>query len=73
MPRISPADVALIQNQVTEGNTTMATLFGVMAHRPELAKHAMALVEAAMRTGTVEPKLKEMLAIRVSQINHCFY
>jgi alkylhydroperoxidase family enzyme len=51
----------------------METLFRTMAHRPELAEHAMRLTEAAMRSGTVEPKLKEMVAIRVSQVNHCFY
>jgi alkylhydroperoxidase family enzyme len=33
----------------------------------------MQLLEAAMRTGTVEPALKELLAVRVSQVNHCFY
>ncbi|HEX4206083.1 MAG TPA: carboxymuconolactone decarboxylase family protein [Ktedonobacteraceae bacterium] len=73
MPRISPADVALIQNTVTEGNASMDIMFRTMAHRPELAQHAMRLVEAAMRSGTVEPGLKEMLAVRVSQVNHCFY
>lgn len=73
MPRILPEDVALIQSEITAGNATMETLFRTMAHRPALAKHAMRLVEAAMREGTVEPRLKEMLAIRVSQVNHCFY
>jgi alkylhydroperoxidase family enzyme len=51
----------------------MDTLFRVMAQRPEIAQHAIQLVEAAMRGGTVDPKLKELLAIRVSQVNHCFY
>ncbi|HCP73659.1 MAG TPA: hypothetical protein DIU08_03355 [Ktedonobacter sp.] len=51
----------------------MATLFRVMAHRPELAQHSIQLLETAMRTGTVDPGLKELLAIRVSQVNHCFY
>jgi alkylhydroperoxidase family enzyme len=51
----------------------MSTLFGVLAHRPQLMQHALQLLEAAMRTGTVDPKLKELLAIRVSQVNACFY
>jgi alkylhydroperoxidase/carboxymuconolactone decarboxylase family protein YurZ len=51
----------------------MATLFRVMAHRPELARHSMQLLETAMRTGTVDPKLKELLAISVSHVNHCYY
>jgi alkylhydroperoxidase family enzyme len=73
MPRIQPADVAEIQADLTESTATMSNLFRTMAHRPELAKHAMHLVEAAMRTGTVEPRLKELVAVRVSQVNHCFY
>jgi AhpD family alkylhydroperoxidase len=31
------------------------------------------LLETAMREGSVEPKLKELIAVRVSQVNHCFY
>ncbi len=53
--------------------TTMATLFRTMAHRPELMRHSMQLLETAMRTGTVEPRLKELLAVRVSQVNYCYY
>jgi alkylhydroperoxidase family enzyme len=34
---------------------------------------AMQLLEVVMRQGTIEPQLKELLAIRVSQVNHCFY
>jgi alkylhydroperoxidase family enzyme len=44
-----------------------------MAHCPQLAEQALQLVETAMRTGTVDPRLKELLAIRVSQVNACFY
>ena len=71
MSRIPPDKS--VQVPVTTGNTTMETLFQVMAHRPNIMQHAMELVEAAMREGTVDPKLKELLAIRVSQVNHCFY
>ena len=55
------------------GVATMENLFRVMAHRPALAQHSMQLLETAMRGGTVEPRLKELLAVRVSQVNHCFY
>jgi len=44
-----------------------------MAHRPELMQQTMQLLEIAMRRGTVDPGLKELLAVRVSQVNHCFY
>ncbi|MHB8598021.1 MAG: carboxymuconolactone decarboxylase family protein [Ktedonobacteraceae bacterium] len=55
------------------GAATMGNLFRVMAHRPALAQQSMQLLETAMRSGTVEPRLKELLAVRVSQVNHCFY
>jgi alkylhydroperoxidase family enzyme len=55
------------------GVATMENLFRVMAHRPALARQSMQLLETAMRSGTVEPRLKELLAVRVSQVNHCFY
>ncbi len=73
MPRIPPDDKIPIPLKSFVGISSMETLFRTMAHRPELAEHAMRLTEAAMRSGTVEPKLKEMVAIRVSQVNHCFY
>jgi alkylhydroperoxidase family enzyme len=52
---------------------TMETLFRTMAHRPEIMRQSMQLLETVMRGGTVEPRLKELLAVRVSQVNHCFY
>jgi hypothetical protein len=51
----------------------MTTLFQTMGHRPALMRDAMQLLETAMRTGTVEVQLKELLSIRVSQVNNCFY
>lgn len=73
MSRISPVENFAPSFQGEPGTTAMSTLFRVMAHRPELAQHSMQLLETTMRTGTVDPKLKELLAIRVSQVNHCFY
>lgn len=49
------------------------TLFQVMAHRPAILQPMMQLVEATMQGGTVEARLKELVAIRVSQVNHCYY
>ena len=55
------------------GAADMSTLFRVMGHRPEVMRPALELLEAAMRGGTVEPQLKELVAVRVSQVNHCSY
>jgi alkylhydroperoxidase family enzyme len=73
MSRIPPAEGAELPQQPVASSSTMDLLFRTMAHRPELARQSMQLLETAMRTGTVEPKLKELLAVRVSQVNHCFY
>ena len=73
MPRIPPNDKIPLPLEEAPGGATMSTLFRVMAHRPQLMQHSLQLVEAAMQTGTVDPKLKELLAIRVSQVNACFY
>jgi alkylhydroperoxidase family enzyme len=48
-------------------------MFRTMALRPEIASTAEAHLRAVFTTGTVEPRLKEMLAVRVSQINGCMY
>lgn len=74
MPRIPPVDnTQLPLEEVPGGVGNMSDLFRTMAHRPDLAKSSMQLLEEAMRSGTVNPALKELLAVRVSQVNHCFY
>ena len=73
MSRIPPIENSVLSLQGEPGATAMATLFRVMAHRPELAMHSIQLLETAMRAGTVDPQLKELLAVRVSQVNHCYY
>lgn len=73
MPRIPPINDIPIPLEDMPGAASMSALFRTMAHRPELMRHSMELLEAAMRSGTVEPQLKELLAVRVSQVNHCFY
>ena len=73
MPRIPPVENIQLALDEATAFTTMSTLFRTMAHRPELMRHSMQLLEAAMRTGTVEPRLKELLAVRVSQVNYCYY
>jgi hypothetical protein len=73
MSRIPPDDSVSLPEFASTGSSTMTSLFRTMALRPHLMQQTMQLVETAMREGTVEPKLKELLAIRVSQVNNCFY
>jgi alkylhydroperoxidase family enzyme len=73
MPRIPPDDSVRLPEFADASFATMGTMMRVLAHRPQIMQQVIKLLQATMREGTVEPKLKELLAIRVSQVNHCFY
>ncbi len=80
MPRITRLEPSQVDDQVREiydaflkerGN--IPNMFRTVAHRPLLLKTMISHFKAAMGSGTVGPKLKELLFVRVSQINHCDY
>ncbi|HEX6540200.1 MAG TPA: carboxymuconolactone decarboxylase family protein [Ktedonobacterales bacterium] len=80
MPRIQPLNSGDVDPEMQEifaryqqerGNTP--NMFRTMAYRPEIAATADAHLQAIFNTGTVGKRLKEMLAVRVSQINDCAY
>jgi alkylhydroperoxidase family enzyme len=48
-------------------------LFRVAAHRPQIARTLAAHMRAVMGPGEVSELLKELLSVRVSQINNCEY
>jgi alkylhydroperoxidase family enzyme len=73
MSRIPPDENIQLPTGEALSFGTMSTLFRTMAQRPEIMQHSMQLLEAVMHTGTVEPRLKELLAVRVSQVNYCYY
>lgn len=58
---------------VEERRSEMTTLLATLARRPAAMQTLAAHIAAVFETGTVEPRLKEMLAVRVSQINDCAY
>ena len=74
---VSPEDLgpearaALEEGQALRSE--MTTLLATVAHRPALMTTLAAHIAAVFERGTVEPALKEMLAVRVSQINDCGY
>jgi alkylhydroperoxidase family enzyme len=80
MSRITRLEPSQVDDQVREifdaflkerGN--IPNMFRTVAHRPLILKSMIAHFKAVMGTGTVGAKLKEMLFVRVSQINHCDY
>nr|BBH94050.1 hypothetical protein KTA_22490 [Thermogemmatispora argillosa] len=78
MARIPPVEDSQLwpedqENDASQAFATMGELFRVMAHRPTVARQTMQLLQTVMRSGSVDPRLKELLAIRVSQVNYCHY
>jgi len=73
MSRIPPVEDIPFPQDESLPFASMSALFRTMGHRPELMQQSMQLLQTAMRGGTVDPRLKELLAVRVSQVNHCFY
>ena len=80
MPRIKPLDSGDVDPETRaifaryerdRGN--IPNMFRTMAYRPEIAATADAHLQAVFNTGTIDKRLKEMLAVRVSQINDCAY
>jgi uncharacterized peroxidase-related enzyme len=80
MPRLSKLTPSEVNAEVREefdyylkerGN--VPNMFRTMAHRPDIMRTMTSHFRAVMNTGTVEKKLKEMIVVRVSFINHCDY
>ena len=57
--------------QKERGN--VPNMFRTAAHRPEILRTMIAHLRAVMNTGTVPAKLKELVIVRTSQLNHCAY
>ncbi len=79
-PRLSKlhpeqADSATRQifEQFLKERGNIPNMFRTVAHRPEIVKTMTAHFRSVMDTGTVEKKLKEMVGVRVSHLNHCEY
>ena len=77
VPRLGPDEVedplrAVFEAFIAERGR-VPNLFRVAAHRPEIATSLRAHMRAVMGPGAVDVLLKELLAVRVSQINRCAY
>jgi uncharacterized peroxidase-related enzyme len=57
--------------QQERGN--IPNMFRTTAYRPEILRTMIAHFRAVMEGGTVGIKLKELVAVRTSQLNHCDY
>jgi alkylhydroperoxidase family enzyme len=80
MPRLSkfdlesaPDDVKPIFKAIYEKRGNIPNMFRTMAHRPEILKTMDAHFKAVMAPTTLSVRLKELVVLRVSEINGCDY
>lgn len=80
MPRIeppraedAPPAVLPMWERFYNARGSVPNMFRTLSVRPEMANTIAAAFGAIMNTGTVDLRLKEMVAVRVSQLNACHY
>lgn len=80
MPRIEPPRAEDVSPTVlpmwetffrNRGN--VPNMFRTLSLRPEMATAIAGSMSAILNTGTVDLRLKEMVVVRVSQLNGCAY
>jgi alkylhydroperoxidase family enzyme len=80
MPRITrleknqvDSETGKIYDSYLKERGNVPNMFRTVAHRPEIFRTMIAHFRAVMNTGTLSAKLKELVIVRTSQINHCEY
>ena len=71
--RVDAGARAALDAIAQERGGVVPNLFRVAAHRPEIVETLYAHMKAVMGKGTVPKLLKELISVRVSQINGCVY
>jgi alkylhydroperoxidase family enzyme len=69
---VSP-EVLPMWEQFYRARGSVPNMFRTLSLRPEMANAVAASMRAILNTGTVELRLKEIVAVRVSQLNGCAY
>ncbi len=79
-PRISrltrnevTAETGEIYDRYMRQRGNVPNMFRTVAHRPEIFQTMIAHFEAILNTGNLPLKLKELVIVRTSQLNHCGY
>ena len=67
------AEVGAIFDHFMKVRGNIPNMFRTVAHRPEYLRTLIAHFRTVMNTGTIPIKLKELLVVRVSQMNRCEY
>ena len=69
---VDPSCKGLFDDFVRERGA-VPNMFRTLAHDPEVLKTWFAMFRATMREGEVSTRVKEMVGVRVSQLNTCRY
>jgi alkylhydroperoxidase family enzyme len=69
----APPDVKPIFEAIHQKRGNIPNMFRTMAHRPEILKTMDAHFKAVMALTTLSVRLKELVVLRVSEINGCDY
>lgn len=72
-PEEVPDDVRVIFEAYRKERGSIPNMFRTVAARPKHLTTLLAHFRTAMTEGDVPPLLKELLAVRVSSLNHCRY
>ncbi len=62
-----------IYDRYMQQRGNVPNMFRTVAHRPEIFQTMIAHFEAILNTGTLPLKLKELVIVRTSHLNHCEY
>jgi alkylhydroperoxidase family enzyme len=80
MPRIEPPRAEEVAPEVLpvwetfyQKRGNVPNMFRTLSLRPEMARATAGCMSALLNTGTVDLRLKEMVVVRVSQLNACAY
>ncbi len=72
-PEDAPPESRPLLEDTYRQRGSVSNLLRTLAHRPQVMDAAWGLMRAVLGSGTVELRLKELVAVRTSQINRCKY
>ncbi len=68
-----PETIQAIYDDYMKLRGNVPNMFRTLAHSPELMRQTHEYFKAVMKPGAVSLKIKEMAAVRVSQLHLCDY
>ena len=67
------SEIHAIYDALSKKFGKMPSIFGLMAHRPDVLAKFLPLYGAVIEGGTLEPRYKELAYLKTALINGCEY